>query len=87
MQDCFIEVITNQARFRDGALRVAPCHSHQHGCTLCPANLCKGLVRLLPQPALAVLRVNPCLPADDQAVSSITSLQVLHVVTAFPDVQ
>ena len=45
-QACFAEVITNPAEFRGGALRVAPRHALQHGCGLCPANLCKGQVRL-----------------------------------------
>ncbi|DBA97088.1 TPA: putative phosphatase phospho1 [Trebouxia sp. C0004] len=44
LQGCFNDVITNPARFVDGALRISPYHEQRHGCAACPPNLCKGLV-------------------------------------------
>lgn len=47
-QDCFLDVHTNPAVFRDGALQLSPYHG-AHECTtlggsVCPANMCKGKV-------------------------------------------
>ena len=39
-----LEVHSNQAEWRGGALRVAPYHTAPHGCRHCPSNLCKGQV-------------------------------------------
>ncbi|KAI8553593.1 hypothetical protein RHMOL_Rhmol05G0028000 [Rhododendron molle] len=42
--DCFTEIVTNPSIIEGGRLRIFPCHSSPHGCSLCPPNLCKGLV-------------------------------------------
>ncbi|KAI7843559.1 hypothetical protein COHA_002801 [Chlorella ohadii] len=39
-----LEVHSNPAEWRGGALRVAPYHTAPHGCRHCPSNLCKGQV-------------------------------------------
>ncbi|KAG5527781.1 hypothetical protein RHGRI_028653 [Rhododendron griersonianum] len=42
--DCFTEIVTNPSIIEGGRLRIFPYHSSPHGCSLCPPNLCKGLV-------------------------------------------
>mmetsp|Transcript_23233 Transcript_23233/g.65230 ORF Transcript_23233/g.65230 Transcript_23233/m.65230 type:complete len:235 (+) Transcript_23233:48-752(+) len=43
MQDVFSTITTNPARIEDGRVRVTRFDtSADHGCSLCPANLCKG---------------------------------------------
>ncbi|XP_058214223.1 inorganic pyrophosphatase 2-like [Rhododendron vialii] len=42
--DCFTEIVTNPSIIEGGRLRIFPYHSSPHGCSLCPLNLCKGLV-------------------------------------------
>ncbi|KAE9448757.1 hypothetical protein C3L33_19345, partial [Rhododendron williamsianum] len=42
--DCFTEIVTNPSIVEGGRLRIFPYHSCPHGCSLCPPNLCKGLV-------------------------------------------
>ena len=51
---CCLQVHTNPAEFREGALRMRPFHEHPHGCHRCPSNLCKGQVsqRMAPCAAL-----------------------------------
>eukprot|EP00951_Prasinocladus_malaysianus_P001126 scaffold7886_cov46-Prasinocladus_malaysianus.AAC.1 len=45
MGNVFDGVHTNPAAFDStGALRVSPYSTHDHGCHLCPKNLCKGLI-------------------------------------------
>ena len=44
LQGCFDRIITNPAKYVDGALRIGPYHEVAHGCQACPPNLCKGLV-------------------------------------------
>ena len=39
-----LEVHSNPAEWRGGALRVGPYHTAPHGCRHCPSNLCKGQV-------------------------------------------
>jgi hypothetical protein len=50
LRQLVLEVHTNPAEWRGGALRVAPLHGAHphppHGCPHCPTNLCKGKVRL-----------------------------------------
>ncbi|XP_058214224.1 inorganic pyrophosphatase 2-like [Rhododendron vialii] len=42
--DCFTEIVTNPSIIEGGRLRIFPYHSSPHGSSLCPPNLCKGLV-------------------------------------------
>lgn len=43
--DCFSDIVTNPSTVEEeGRLRIFPHHSSPHGCSLCPPNLCKGLV-------------------------------------------
>uniref|UniRef100_A0A0E0JKT4 Phosphatase n=1 Tax=Oryza punctata TaxID=4537 RepID=A0A0E0JKT4_ORYPU len=47
---CFSEISTNPARVDgDGRLRISPFHdpdSSPHGCSLCPENMCKGIIQM-----------------------------------------
>ncbi|KAL3840824.1 hypothetical protein ACJIZ3_025415 [Penstemon smallii] len=48
IKDCFSEINTNPSYFdEEGSLRISPYidfHSSPHGCSLCPPNMCKGMI-------------------------------------------
>ncbi|KAL8118736.1 inorganic pyrophosphatase 2-like [Apium graveolens] len=45
IRECFSEINTNPSfTDKEGRLRISPCHDFQHGCNLCPPNMCKGMI-------------------------------------------
>ncbi|PRW32627.1 inorganic pyrophosphatase 3 [Chlorella sorokiniana] len=75
-----LEVHSNPAEWRGGALRVAPYHTAPHGCRHCPSNLCKGqvLASLLQRQAAAGLRYDRVLYVGDGKGDYCPSALLLH---------
>ncbi|XP_074269441.1 thiamine phosphate phosphatase-like protein isoform X1 [Silene latifolia] len=45
--DFFTEIVTNPTYIDDGRLKILPYHDFRlspHGCSLCPSNMCKGMI-------------------------------------------
>lgn len=50
--NCFSDVIANPIHVNEGRLNICPYHDYlksSHGCNLCPPNMCKAIIALIPK--------------------------------------